>query len=1020
MDGLQAILDITQALSESFPFLDKDNAADNESRLTIPATLKKIFALLHLFTTETAISESPQSALLTNRERNKDQGNYFLLSAFLTHTRAACIPVLTGLLSLLNKFDKITTQLLLSTLSDMILIGPEEFQTDGYKYEGEPDEESIRRLVQQGFDRGNVYSALMANGNSEAIALEYLINRRNGILLRPDDIMGSMSASLRATSLGRPNEQATPDFPPSLTQLISSPSEPTLMEPGIRDPSVDTQMDIDSPALETDSRSTVMGKGKEVAETRVETLARLRTEFSNNLENYITDVLIYHPDLPHELAKLIKSVGKRESNDWIQEKMVELAARLASMEDDKVTKAKEITACAHVLGLLLNERRYYEAAEGHIIGFLDSFVNFVSIEDGMESPWVASIAFILEVVIRENEWRQWKRHEDVTQTSQAIPTIAPEFFNRLMDKLIDLLKSELSDETTAICVARLLVRLTRDGPYARDFREKNGVQNLLRLNQQHAGKSAINLSELSVIIIRQVVEDEKIVLATMRSVVQAVLEAGANRSRHIDLGELLRNKFGEVLRNPELFGHAVEQLARLAGWSSTNPNNHKLSKKQTEPTPVDDPKLDGDSELKDLKPVPVTPETPKKSNLELSHSSGVVQILLSELLSHHVDNATSSKKEEASIVGNNNSAPRMENGQVVSAQSRTKLSPEESKDYAFTLFLLQTLSELLGSYNNCKLEFVNYSRRGQSREPLTPSKPRSMMLNYLLNDLLPTGSASYTAHGSPDLNFEKKRGISILVASVISSLCKKTPEFYEHDDRPDLLVNVRKFVLEGITRSFKETLSSTGSAQHRYSRYTSLAELCRRLLAAPASFMPQPIPPAEMAGSPEMARLMFEKGFVGLLTNVVADIELDFPDVRGVINDILGSLKDLAVSVNRLAMNSSLDFGNATGDIEEISTASSVSDEEEMQDRDETPDVFRNSALGILQGVVDDDGHMDHNHHHHHHHLNFQEYDEEMDYDEDDEDDEDEEDGDDESGSDEDEMDDDGDEMNVFFPYKCN
>src|SRR5205814_7056354 len=119
---------------------------------------------------------------------------------------------------------------------------------------------------------------------------------------------------------------------------------------------------------------------------------------------------------------------------------------------------------------------------------------------------------------------------------------------------------------------------------------------------------------------------------------------------------------------------------------------------------------------------------------------------------------------------------------------------------------------------------------------------------------------------SQDMNLEKKRGISQLAASVIASLCKKTPEFYEHDDRPDLLVNVRKFVLEGIVRSFKDTLASTGPAQQRYSRYTSLAELCRKLLASQLQAMSIAQMPMDIASSSEMAKLMFEKGFVALLT----------------------------------------------------------------------------------------------------------------------------------------------------------
>jgi E3 ubiquitin-protein ligase HUWE1 len=1003
--GLNAILGVINSLNENFPPADKDaTAVETERRLAISANLKRGFHLIRIFTTESLINESPQSAYLTNRDRHKDSGHYFSISAFLTDTRASCLPVLTNMLSLLNKLDKAIAQPLLSTLSDLILGGPEEFHTEQNKPEAEPTEDVIQRICLHGFDRGQAYAALMTHNNVETAALNYLLSRRTG------------------TNSPLPLLPFPGDYSPEMPEMVESPpaqiANPAETEQNVAPllpetlvPSADTRMDIDTPNPEP--ASTEKGKAKEVTETRIETLTRLRAEFSANLENYITDILVYHPDLPFDLARLIKSVGKWEAAEFRQEKMLELAARLASLEDDKATKAKEIAACAHVLGLLLTEPRYYTSAEAGIVEFLDSFVGFLTIEEGMETPWIASVAFIIEVVIREVEWRQCKKKQDPTHAPLEVAEIEPEFYARLLEKLVDVLKSDLTDENVIISVLRLLVRLTREGKYARIFRERNGIQSLLQLNHKHAGKNTLKISDPSLIIIRHVVEDDKIVLATMRSVIQNVLDMGANRGRHVDLNELLRNKNPEVLRNPELFSHAVEQLAKLSyGWSSAHPNNHKLTKKQTEPPAAanaEATKPEGETETKESKPVP--PETPKKSTLELSYSTGVVQTLLTELLNHHSDTEISPKKDVVPVAGTNGASPEGEATAVANAP-RTKLTPEECKEYAYTLFLLQAIAELVGSYNNCKLEFVNYSRRGQSRDPQTPSKPRSMMLNYLLNDLLPTGSVSSQLNPNQDMDFEKKRGISMLVANVIQSLCKKTPEFYEHDERPDLLVTVRKFVLEGIARSFKEILATTGPTQLRYSRYTHLAELCRKLLTTQSPYS-APTFPLDSAGTSEMAKLMFEKGFISLLTTVVADIELDFPDVRSVINDILASLKDLTAYVNRLASNSTIELGNTSGDMDEISTASSVSEEaEEMQDRDETPDVFRNSALGMLQGVVEDNGH---NHHHHlHHHLGYHDYDEVMDYDEEDEDDDDEDDDLDESGSEDEEMDEDGeDDMNV-------
>ena len=915
----------------------------------------------------------------------------------------------------LEDYDKGTAQPFLDILSNLILGGPAEFNGDGMKYD-EPEETVISRIAAQGFDRPLVYAALMTNGNVENAALQHLHSRRGAVPSSEESARPTILQA-QASTTSAPVSQGPPilDFEPMMDYS-------TLLD------LVDNRMDIDGPEIgppapaTTDkgkdkADSTTSDKSKEVmVETRTETLARLRAEFSRNLENYVTDILIYHPDLPFELSRVIRAVGKWESNEWIQERMLELAARLASMEDDKGSKPREITACAHVLGLLLSDKRYYEAAEASIVVFLDSFVEFLNVGVNGETPWISSVTLIIEIVIREIEWRQTKKRLDPTFANVDVPELEPEFFLRLIDKLIIIIKADTVEETVILCAMRLLVRFTRESQYAALFREKNGLQALLHLNHRLAGKSSVKIGEPSIIIVRNLVEDEKIIIATMRSAIQAILEVSAQRGRPVELGELLRSKYSEVLRNPELFGEAVENVAKLANWSSSSPNSHKLTKKQTEEAPNqtgDGSKPDKDADTKDANP-PVPIETPKKPTLELSHSSGVVQIVLTELLSHHSEAVASPKKESTSSDSSATDSTTPNGVDGTRSISQAKMTPEEVKEFSYTLFLLQVLAELVGSYNNCKLEFVNYSRRGQSREPMTPSKPRSMMLNYLLNDLLPTGHPQYVGSPTQDTALEKKRGIAALVIAVISSLCKKTPESYEPDDRPDLLVNVRKFVLEGIARSLKDTLSSTGTAQQRYSRYTSLAELCRRLLQSQS-----PLVHANMAfdisGSSAMAKLMYEKGFVGLLTSVVADVELDSPDVKLVINDILASLKDLTTSLNRLVQSGSLDTGSLSGDVEEISTASSASEddeEEEMQERDDTPDVFRNSALGIMQGVVEDVGPR--NRHRHH---DFNEYDEEMEYDDDDDDNDE-----DQSGSEDDDMDDDGveDAMDVSASFISN
>ena len=982
--GLQAVLDIVKILNTTLSQAEK--SFEDERYVAIPPILKKALNLVLVFILERPIGESQQTSLLTNRERHRDQGHFFSLPVFIAETRATCLPVLMDLMSNISKLDKVNAQLLLSTLAPLVNGGSEEFPFAAEKDEHEPDEEDIQSLMNQGFERGYVYAALLGAYGNEREALQLLESRRH-VLTRNRPATETTNQPAAAVGCSEPAEAV-----PETTETNASVAETADQGAGSDTNMVDV---IYTP------------------ETSGEALARLRMDFSDNLENYITDILTYHPELPFELTSLIKAVGKRESPEWIQEKMLELASRLASLEDDKTTKAKEVTACAHVLGLLIHESRYYEAAEGGIIGFLDSFIDFLTVEEGMETPWIGGVAFILEIILRQVQLRQTRKRHDPDFTYTDVPEIEHEVYERLLLKLIDLLKAGLSDGNAVMCILRLLVLLTREGKYARAFRENNGIQNLLQLNHQHQGK--LRISGDSIIIIRQIVEDDKIVLATIRSAISTLLDINSTRNRSVEFNELMRNKYAEVLRNPELFTRALTEIAKLKDWTSAVPTNRKLGKKdKTDGNATENGQPTENVESQESKPIP--PETPKKSTLELlSHSPGVVHTLLTELLSHHADSLPASRKEEASL----NVNPTAESSEPINAAqvppNRNKLSPLETRDYAFTLFLLQTLAELLASYNCCKLEFVNYSRRGQFREPVTPSKPRSMILNYILNDLLPTGNTSYNVHSSQDMELEKRRGISAVAMSVITGLCKKSAEDYEHDDRPDLLINIRKFVLEGIARSFRDTLASTAPTQVRYSRYTSLAELCRKLLIHPNNSPVQALQ-FDSQNNNEMTKLMFEKGFIGLLATVVADVELDFPDVRMVINDILSSLKDLTMSVNRLAANSTIETPNTSGDVEEISTASSASDEEEMQERDETPDMFRNSALGILQGVVEDAAHISHNHHH----LgDYNEYDDEMDFDEDgeDEDDEDEDDEDDDLDELDDGMDEDGDDIGVNPSY---
>jgi E3 ubiquitin-protein ligase HUWE1 len=192
---------------------------------------------------------------------------------------------------------------------------------------------------------------------------------------------------------------------------------------------------------------------------------------------------------------------------------------------------------------------------------------------------------------------------------------------------------------------------------------------------------------------------------------------------------------------------------------------------------------------------------------------------------------------------------------------------------------------------------------------------------------------------------------------VLVALCTKTGEFggvgrrrtepkYEEDE-PELAF-VRRFALEHALRSYKDAMASTEPLDAKYSKLMSLADLFDKMLSG-YSF-------TNDAGFPtstrQLAKTMFEKNFIPTLTSSVADVDLNFPSAKRVIKYILRPLNKLTQTAVLLSENSDIS-STIDNEDDEISSATSVSDMED--EREETPDLFRHSTLGMLEPRHDEE-----------------------------------------------------------------
>ena len=764
----------------------------------------------------------------------------------------------------------------------------------------------------------------------------------------------------------------------------------------------------------------------------VEDLDTEREKVRSNLIERCLDVLNEHHDVSFELADLISSAIKkhREPESFRRDIGETLVQSLVSLQMENFqTAGKKVAAYAHILALVVQDRDMYSATLEELKDCFSTFLGFVKLPPAEKStekesfPWVGHVLLILERLLaddtqpRQINWTPPSLEDPNSGGEEPArleePLVSLSDKTHLFEALVEILPRVGKDDALALSVCRVLVVLTRQRSIAARFGEKRNLQRLFVMVKQLASATNDKLQSSFMLILRHIVEDEATVRQIMRSEIVAFFES--KTARQVDTSGYVRAMSHLVLRAPEIFVEVTNEKLRLLRYDThQRPQilGLKADKDRNARQQQGQDAAGGKAEEASTSEVPVSGDKDKDKNqgkgVELKapvveNPDGVIHYLLSELLSYKdVDDKESpaepstaeqssseqnegqndvdmSVDEPTSSMSSNADAPQSRE----SGSKKGEKPPFKAEDhpiYIYRCFLLQCLTELLSSYNRTKVEFINFSRKA---DPLatTPSKPRSGILNYLLNVLVPVGTMEH----DESLAFKKRSITSTWTMQVLVALCTKTGEFggvgrrrgetkRNDEDEPELAF-VRRFVLEHALRSYKDAMSSTEPLDAKYSKLMSLADLFDKMLSG-YSYSQD----AGFASSTRpLAKTMFEKHFIPSLTASVAEIDLNFPSSKRVIKYILRPLNKLTQTAVHLSENSEISSQGVTDD-DEISSATSVSDMED--EREETPDLFRHSTLGMLEprheeetSTEESEGEDDE--------MYEDEYDEEMDYDED-------------------------------------
>ncbi|KAK8094836.1 HECT-domain-containing protein [Apiospora hydei] len=731
-----------------------------------------------------------------------------------------------------------------------------------------------------------------------------------------------------------------------------------------------------------------------------------RAKLRNKLIERCLDIIRAHPTSSYEVSELITAVVLQPSADDsakqdVGETLVNALMSFAA-DDDLKSNGRSIAAYAHLLSLLLQDRGFFSVTIGSLRENTTEFLRFLQVPAPSTEelpPWIPYILLIFEILLSDDEQPpdiQWK-----PPTSEEDPIepfnwpyrdliVKEDDRGTLLESILEILPRVGKDESMAISLLRILVIFTRNRTTAKTVGDKKNLQRLFVMTKQLSGFGPARLSENRIstyvlTILRHIIEDEDIIKQLMRSEIRAVFDKIRTGQRPLDVPGYLRQLSHVALRDPKLFVTVTDEMVKLQRWTfsenGVSPRQHVLLKepkadankddvtptvRATEGLSIQDvkPSTEGNDKQVSDATKPAGHDT-KRPILE--NADGVIHFLLCELLNYReVDDKepprdTKDPKDSTASTSSTSKPLGESTSDTQSSDSKEKkpkasFKADEHPIFIYRCFLLRCLTELLQSYNRTKVEFINF-KRSAPLQTNTPIKPRTSVLNYLLTDLLCAGNID----GLTDSLTDKKKMATAaqaqkllvaLVGKTIEKPVSRSREKFDYDEEePDLLF-VRKFVIDTILKAYKDAYTSNEPFDSRYGKMLHLSTVMQSMvddkekdIAVASRNNPDPSPDRSQA---QLRRLMYEKGYLAALNSSLADIDLAFPPVKKTIKSVLRVLRTLTHTAIQLSHANILPAASSLEDVEDdIASATSLSDMDD--DREETPDLYRNSALGMME-----------------------------------------------------------------------
>jgi E3 ubiquitin-protein ligase HUWE1 len=847
------------------------------------------------------------------------------------------------------------------------------------------DDSAVQQLVDMGFPRSSATTALRRTNNVN-MATEYLLSHPQLVTQgRQDDERSGTPAAggegAAASQTQTPNPAVTEDSQATSTASVQD----VEMSDAPSAPASSASASESTPAATDKEKAEKDEKRQRMEETKAE----LDAQRSKVKDEFLFKALALaknYPDIVFELRNAFKSFATDRSQTYGAAMALLLDNLRAHLHDDPDAAKSEL----RLLALLSSDEVYHVEVEFRrekvlevVSGFVDEYLKTRPAPD-KRPVWLAPLMLVIEALLslstvpRAAPAAAYSSDEGPSAIDQVLtgPSYESER-SQWFELAMDVLSKGDHDSHTFNATMRLLLILTGQPDTAQQFVQRDGLK--LLLSSCSNRESDIG-QEYAILILRHVVESREVIDSIIDGEVKSLL--GKQRSRPPDAASFVTAVKHAALRDPVSFLRSIYDSAKLVDPEPAT-GVYQIVALDDKPPPGDaasapapatgEPTKGEDTEMQ-------VDEPAKPSSKEATAAvrpPGVdtaVHFLMTELLSSS-SRLTAARTSQASksTTGADTSAPAKASTEAPQATSGGSISspttPQEQKpdpdpvvsEMLNIRFLLACLIELLYSYVPCKTSFIYFNKRKPNEDGPSAIKPKMFFLNFILNELVPLETL-YQAPDTVAITAKTVR-ISEWAALLIVALCSDGGSEQTRKEVPPELVTVRKLVLDAVAKAIKDASASSEPTGARYGRLCALSDLCNRLLT-PAAVEPRRMRTATRSDELHvyMGKLMLEKNFAVVLTNALADVDLNFPHVENLINKILRPMQYLTKLVTRVGKSGGdrkpftpdpLDYDEPTSSGSDSDLDSEGTGEHAGGQQEEQPDIYRTSALGMYQGELE-------------------------------------------------------------------